>query len=215
MRFVTAIWLSVTAFATHNALADPTDNSLEIYVVQMLQGSPQSVAGAAVYLRQPRFQFEITSRECHLPMGMASRLNALSGLDRESPGPFQSRCIFATSRCGPPLHCASRRHLPCALRLLVYGDCHTPEIKSDHFLLLRLHVTGDLGPLRVLQQGELKPDSLNYIRLFNALARLNRARRDQLFASLDADWLDGKADGFLSEVEELGERMVAVAEPNQ
>jgi hypothetical protein len=27
---------------------------------------------------------------------------------------------------------------------------------------------------RVLQQGELKPDSLNYIRLFNALARLNR-----------------------------------------
>src|SRR5262249_12957016 len=27
---------------------------------------------------------------------------------------------------------------------------------------------------RVLEQGELKPDSLNYIRLFNALARLNR-----------------------------------------
>jgi hypothetical protein len=27
---------------------------------------------------------------------------------------------------------------------------------------------------RVLQEGELKPDSLNYIRLFNALARLNR-----------------------------------------
>jgi hypothetical protein len=27
---------------------------------------------------------------------------------------------------------------------------------------------------RVLQQGEVKPDSLNYIRLFNALARLNR-----------------------------------------
>jgi CHAD domain-containing protein len=36
-----------------------------------------------------------------------------------------------------------------------------------------------------------------------ALARLNRARRDRLFAALDDAWLDGKADGFLREVEGL------------
>jgi len=36
-----------------------------------------------------------------------------------------------------------------------------------------------------------------------ALARLNRARRDRLFESLDADWLDGKAGDFLREVEGL------------
>jgi CHAD domain-containing protein len=47
-----------------------------------------------------------------------------------------------------------------------------------------------------------------------ALARLNRARRDQLFASLDADWLDGQADDFLREVERLGERMIAAVEPS-
>jgi CHAD domain-containing protein len=36
-----------------------------------------------------------------------------------------------------------------------------------------------------------------------ALARLNRARRDRLFETLDADWLDGKAGDFLREVEGL------------
>jgi CHAD domain-containing protein len=36
-----------------------------------------------------------------------------------------------------------------------------------------------------------------------ALARLNRARRDRLFATLDAEWLDGKAGDFLREVEGL------------
>ena len=44
-----------------------------------------------------------------------------------------------------------------------------------------------------------------------ALARLNRARRDRLFASLEAEWLAGKADGFLREVEGLGERMTGEA----
>lgn len=42
-----------------------------------------------------------------------------------------------------------------------------------------------------------------------ALARLNRARRDRLFSSLDNEWLDGKAGDFLREVEGLGEGMVA------
>jgi CHAD domain-containing protein len=40
-----------------------------------------------------------------------------------------------------------------------------------------------------------------------AVARLNRARRDRLFADLDAEWLDGKAGEFLREVEGLGEAM--------
>lgn len=37
-----------------------------------------------------------------------------------------------------------------------------------------------------------------------ALARLNRDRRDRLFEALDAEWLEGKAEAFLREVEELG-----------
>ncbi|HEY0511335.1 MAG TPA: CHAD domain-containing protein [Thermoanaerobaculia bacterium] len=45
-----------------------------------------------------------------------------------------------------------------------------------------------------------------------ALARLNRARRDRLFAALDAEWLEGKADDFLREVEGLEERMTGTAE---
>lgn len=36
-----------------------------------------------------------------------------------------------------------------------------------------------------------------------AIARLNRSRRDRLFAELDAEWLEGKADAFLREVEGL------------
>jgi CHAD domain-containing protein len=44
-----------------------------------------------------------------------------------------------------------------------------------------------------------------------SLARLNRARRDRLFEALEAEWLDGKASGFLREVEDLGEAMVALA----
>lgn len=44
-----------------------------------------------------------------------------------------------------------------------------------------------------------------------SLARLNRARRDRLFEALEAEWLDGKAAGFLREVEDLGGAMVEVA----
>lgn len=40
-----------------------------------------------------------------------------------------------------------------------------------------------------------------------ALARLNRARRDRLFWSLDNEWLEGKAGDFLREVEALAEKM--------
>ncbi|PYQ62621.1 MAG: metal-binding protein [Acidobacteria bacterium] len=46
-----------------------------------------------------------------------------------------------------------------------------------------------------------------------ALARMNRVRRDRLFAVLNGEWLDGKASDFLREVEGLGERMIATAAP--
>lgn len=36
-----------------------------------------------------------------------------------------------------------------------------------------------------------------------ALARLNRGRRDRLFADLEDEWLEGKADGLLQEVETI------------
>jgi len=36
------------------------------------------------------------SRECHLPMGMAPRLDAIFRMDRESPGSFQSRRFLRT-----------------------------------------------------------------------------------------------------------------------
>ena len=42
-----------------------------------------------------------------------------------------------------------------------------------------------------------------------ALACINRARRDRLFAALAAEWLNGKAGGFLREVEGLEEAMTA------
>ncbi len=42
-----------------------------------------------------------------------------------------------------------------------------------------------------------------------ALARINRSRRDRLFATLQAEWLDGKAGEFLREVEGLGEAMTS------
>ncbi len=45
-----------------------------------------------------------------------------------------------------------------------------------------------------------------------ALARLNRARRDRLFGSLEAEWLEGRGEDFLREVEGLGEEAVAAAE---
>ncbi|HYG61277.1 MAG TPA: CHAD domain-containing protein [Thermoanaerobaculia bacterium] len=39
------------------------------------------------------------------------------------------------------------------------------------------------------------------------LARLNRARRNRLFETLDAEWLEGRAGPFLEEVEALGRVM--------
>jgi hypothetical protein len=40
-----------------------------------------------------------------------------------------------------------------------------------------------------------------------SLARLNRARRDRLFAALEAEWLAGKSHDFLRTVEGLGETL--------
>jgi CHAD domain-containing protein len=39
------------------------------------------------------------------------------------------------------------------------------------------------------------------------VARLNRARRDRLFQTLEADWLEGRAAAFLEEVEALGAKL--------
>ncbi|MEA2603336.1 MAG: hypothetical protein QOF89_4328 [Acidobacteriota bacterium] len=46
-----------------------------------------------------------------------------------------------------------------------------------------------------------------------ALARLNRDRRDRLFATLKDDWLEDRGEGFLREVEGLGERMAGQYAP--
>jgi hypothetical protein len=50
VRFVTGVCLTVAAFATNSAQADPTDNSLQIYAVQVLCCSEQSMVGAGIYL---------------------------------------------------------------------------------------------------------------------------------------------------------------------
>jgi hypothetical protein len=50
IRVVIALCLAGAVIATSGAQPDPTDNSLQTYAVQMLQGSPQFVAGAGVYL---------------------------------------------------------------------------------------------------------------------------------------------------------------------
>jgi CHAD domain-containing protein len=38
-----------------------------------------------------------------------------------------------------------------------------------------------------------------------SLARLNRVRRDRLFAAIEAEWLEGRGDEFLRVVEKLGD----------
>ncbi len=48
-----------------------------------------------------------------------------------------------------------------------------------------------------------------------ALARLNRDRRDRLFATLEEKWLDEKGEAFLREVEALGEKMAGTIEEDQ
>jgi hypothetical protein len=50
MRLVTGVCIIVTIFAARSAQAEPADNALKIYSVQMLQGSPQFIGGAGIYL---------------------------------------------------------------------------------------------------------------------------------------------------------------------
>src|SRR5262245_45828311 len=50
VRIAIGICLTVATFAIGGAQAEPTDNSLQVYVVQMLQGSEQSMGYAGVYL---------------------------------------------------------------------------------------------------------------------------------------------------------------------
>ena len=50
MRFVTVLCLVLGAFAISGAQAEPTDDSLEVYVVRILRGAEQNLGGAGVYL---------------------------------------------------------------------------------------------------------------------------------------------------------------------
>lgn len=72
--------------------------------------------------------------------------------------------------------------------------------RARHLLALSLEGTEDE---RVIRAAGRRANESGLI----ALARLNRARRDRLFADLEENWLGGKADAFLREVEGLGEAM--------
>ena len=50
MRFVTAVCLTLTTFAISGAQAEPTDNSLQVYVVQVLHDLTQAGGLGGVYL---------------------------------------------------------------------------------------------------------------------------------------------------------------------
>ena len=68
--------------------------------------------------------------------------------------------------------------------------------------LLEISLAGDPDD-KLLRSERRRPHESGLI----VLARFNRARRDRLFATLKAEWLDGKAGDFLREVEGLGEAM--------
>jgi CHAD domain-containing protein len=71
--------------------------------------------------------------------------------------------------------------------------------------LLELALAGKDDELRAERRRAREPGLL-------ALARRNRDRRDRLFAKLQGDWLDGKAEGFFREVEGVGDRLAGDAE---
>jgi CHAD domain-containing protein len=74
--------------------------------------------------------------------------------------------------------------------------------RARKLLDLSIAETPDADRLRAERRRAREPGLIE-------LARLNRARRDHLFAELDAGWLAGKAELFLREVEGLGKEMVA------
>ena len=61
---------------------------------------------------------------------------------------------------------------------------------------------GDPDPARLRAERRRAPENG-----ILALARQNRERRDRLFAEVDADWLDGRVDGFLAGIAELAREM--------
>jgi hypothetical protein len=50
VRFLVGVCLAIATLATNGAQADPTDNWLRTYVIQMLYGPAQSIGGAGVYV---------------------------------------------------------------------------------------------------------------------------------------------------------------------
>lgn len=72
--------------------------------------------------------------------------------------------------------------------------------RARHLFALALEDQPDEARLRAARRRSQEPGLL-------ALARQNRQRRDELFAEMEPDWLDGRADDFLHRVEELAGEM--------
>jgi len=74
--------------------------------------------------------------------------------------------------------------------------------RAQRLFALALQEIPDAALLRAERRRSREPGLL-------ALARLNRARRDQLFARLQSGWLEGRADELLLRMEELAAEMEA------
>ena len=72
--------------------------------------------------------------------------------------------------------------------------------RAHHLFALALDNPPDEARLRAARRRTQEPGLL-------ALARLNRQRRDELFAKLKNDWLHGQAEAFLEQVKTLAGRM--------
>jgi len=72
--------------------------------------------------------------------------------------------------------------------------------RAHRLFALALQETPDAALLRAERRRTREPGLL-------ALARQNRARRDQLFARLQGGWLEGRAEDFLSRMEDLATEM--------
>ncbi|HEX3532355.1 MAG TPA: CHAD domain-containing protein [Thermoanaerobaculia bacterium] len=76
--------------------------------------------------------------------------------------------------------------------------------RAHHLFTLALDSQPDEARLRAARRRSHEPGLL-------ALAHQNRQRRDELFAEVETDWLDGKAEGFLEQVRALAGEMEGAA----
>ena len=97
----------------------------------------------------------------------------------------------------------------------VLGDLHDSHVLEDELTkaveeaaaertrrVLELSLADSPDPVRLRAESR-RPRESGLI----ALARQNRDRRDRLFATLETEWLHGKADELLRDVAALGEKM--------